>query len=566
MMKRAWLVLACAVFAAQAAGCHDSRRTQDSNTNWLRGCESTAECGAGELCACGVCTVACVEDAMCEAPGQPEAFCVEVEEDRCEGASRGAVCLERCERDLECRDGLSCIERACRLQTNAPPDAGGSETMDASNTALDAEALPADAGSEAATDSAAIADAARPGEIGEACGADLGCSAGLSCEEGTCRSPWSGAGCEPGSGNRPACDEEGGCAGDLVCHVDGTCIEPGQCDWSGRATLARIGDVGQLLSDATHLYWRDRGSEDALGNHLNDGAILRLNLADRAVETLVTGLGPDDGLLIDADSVYWIKRAPTGPNSELWSAPKEDSTDSTLLLSGEIRTWGQDGSYVYYTQAGNALARVRKDTGAIEPLQGVGDWSGPILVDSAAIYFNGSSGGIESVPLAGGAPTPVPDSMECILVGLGRSEIHCLESFGSTLRSLSKSADQSLNLALNVFASLLSIVAYGDHLYFPRFDGDDFDPVESLTWKRAPRVPGEIETLPSATVLPAGSHALAITVDDRGLFWARDGSLVRLVIADYQMASGPAQGAAGGPCYGDLSCDSGLSCVDTLCE
>lgn len=81
---------------------------------------------------------------------------------------------------------------------------------------------------------------------------------------------------------------------------------------------------------------------------------------------------------------------------------------------------------------------------------------------------------------------------------------------------------------------------------------------------RAPRVPGETETVLEVTI--PKSQALVFAVDDRGLFWVQDGRLMRKPLGESSRALAPEQGGLGGPCFGDFSCRGGLSCVDTVCQ
>jgi hypothetical protein len=50
------------------ASCSPQPESSGTNTNWLKACESSAQCGATARCLCGLCTEACVDEADC-APG-----------------------------------------------------------------------------------------------------------------------------------------------------------------------------------------------------------------------------------------------------------------------------------------------------------------------------------------------------------------------------------------------------------------------------------------------------------------------------------------------------------------
>jgi len=90
-------------------------RSTDSQTNWLRACQSDSECG-GLTCLCGVCTTACgADDACSELSG---AACVGASEPgaiaRCGGSALSApgLCLPRCE-DVPCPAGQMCVASVC---------------------------------------------------------------------------------------------------------------------------------------------------------------------------------------------------------------------------------------------------------------------------------------------------------------------------------------------------------------------------------------------------------------------------------------------------------------------
>jgi glucuronoarabinoxylan endo-1,4-beta-xylanase len=90
-------------------------RTTDSQTNWLRACQSDSQC-SGLSCLCGVCTYACGGNDACSA--LPGAACVAANEPgaiaRCGGSmpSGPGLCLPRCE-DAPCPDGQMCVASVC---------------------------------------------------------------------------------------------------------------------------------------------------------------------------------------------------------------------------------------------------------------------------------------------------------------------------------------------------------------------------------------------------------------------------------------------------------------------
>ena len=106
-----WLLLAL-------ISCSEQHRpaVEDSQTHWLRSCESSNSCGAGMDCICGRCVVTCQEHA-CSVPDR-ETQCVQPQTDALQSlcgaqVSEVAVCLESCAADTSCADGQQCIDGAC---------------------------------------------------------------------------------------------------------------------------------------------------------------------------------------------------------------------------------------------------------------------------------------------------------------------------------------------------------------------------------------------------------------------------------------------------------------------
>jgi hypothetical protein len=110
------------------------------------------------------------------------------------------------------------------------------------------------------------------------------------------------------------------------------------------------------------------------------------------------------------------------------------------------------------------------------------------------------------------------------------------------------------------------MTVYRNHMYFSYGRPEKYWIVA-----RAPLIPGETETIANLGVsncelcgLPWGG--VLAEVSDQGLFSIQDHRLVRQVIEDYASGPSPAQGATGAPCFGDQTCNAGLTCVDALCE
>lgn len=110
-------------FALVAAACNPKTSPQTgSQTNWLLGCETSAECATGLECVCGVCTATCLTEPACA--DLPGASCVAADHAGaialCSGKAPPInLCLPRCD-DSECGEGMSCVAGVCQPTARAP--------------------------------------------------------------------------------------------------------------------------------------------------------------------------------------------------------------------------------------------------------------------------------------------------------------------------------------------------------------------------------------------------------------------------------------------------------------
>ena len=107
---------ALALLAVLLAGpaCDDgTTEGANSNTNWLRVCENSADCGGHWDCLCGVCTATCVD--RCEAEGGACVAADTLAHDLLCGAEPSALCLRSCvaEDEAACADAEVCVNGAC---------------------------------------------------------------------------------------------------------------------------------------------------------------------------------------------------------------------------------------------------------------------------------------------------------------------------------------------------------------------------------------------------------------------------------------------------------------------
>jgi len=95
-----------------ASACEDGTSGgTNSNTNWLRVCDTAEDCGGAWDCLCGVCTATCTDG--CEID---EGACVPSDALAhgltCEAEASG-VCLRSCADETACAEGELCLNGAC---------------------------------------------------------------------------------------------------------------------------------------------------------------------------------------------------------------------------------------------------------------------------------------------------------------------------------------------------------------------------------------------------------------------------------------------------------------------
>ncbi len=108
-----WSAL-CAAFLA-VTSCGGGSPQVGSQTNWLRACDTSADCGK-LTCVCGVCTSTCTEDADCSGLGKAE--CASPSNDGAIAACGGkkpssGMCMVSCDGDAACPAGSLCVAGAC---------------------------------------------------------------------------------------------------------------------------------------------------------------------------------------------------------------------------------------------------------------------------------------------------------------------------------------------------------------------------------------------------------------------------------------------------------------------
>jgi hypothetical protein len=321
-----------------------------------------------------------------------------------------------------------------------------------------------------------------------------------------------------------------------------------------------VGYVLDMVLTRDSVYVLDTGTTDSLGNVHSDGGILRVPLDGDEPERLVTGRkAPMAPLLLDDDQLFWMEEG------EIWSAPRDGGADPIRLVPETYAFWSQDATHIYYASFPNAaeecdVLRVAKDTGDVQLLASGLRNPQTVLVDSQAVYVFGN--GFQTIPLTGGSPvafegpSPVGDAV------LGETTIfYVIGALGGIQEQPKQGGDVTYLVSGDAFAPK-GFAPYRDHVYFGGCALPSCGPPWPLM--RAPRAPGDPERLGTAPDDPT-QRGLGLAVGDRGFFWMDGNLLMHRDIPEYATAN-PAQGASGGPCFGDLGCDPGLTCIDTVCR
>jgi hypothetical protein len=121
-MMRTLISWGFALLATYLVGaCSESAQSGDTQTNWLKTCKVTGDCGSLE-CVCGRCTKSCdasdcnevASGAVCFPAGHQGV------QNICEGSEATAICLGSCDTEAQCGSDEQCLEGAC-VPSNASP-------------------------------------------------------------------------------------------------------------------------------------------------------------------------------------------------------------------------------------------------------------------------------------------------------------------------------------------------------------------------------------------------------------------------------------------------------------
>ncbi len=127
----------------------------NDDNGWLDSCDVTSQCKGALTCVCGVCTLPCEDDAICDRASGDEnsSSCVGPGAFSCRDGNESATCLASCDEHWDCPGGNTCQNGYCGdyddEDVNEPPIGGPRDGAIVYPT-LDAEIT--DAASDAAPD------------------------------------------------------------------------------------------------------------------------------------------------------------------------------------------------------------------------------------------------------------------------------------------------------------------------------------------------------------------------------------------------------------------------------
>ena len=130
------IVVALAALAFAATCCSPTPESSGTNTNWLRSCASSDECGSASRCACGLCTRECTSDDEC-APGICGSSLATAV--KCAGGQEQTVCLPGPRAPSACSEFPIATDTDLAPAAVAPCNVPGALLCEAFDAALPAE-------------------------------------------------------------------------------------------------------------------------------------------------------------------------------------------------------------------------------------------------------------------------------------------------------------------------------------------------------------------------------------------------------------------------------------------
>jgi hypothetical protein len=141
------VIVLTGIIGMGATGCTDGPQT-GGETHWMLTCSADGGCSPGQVCVCGVCTVACTDQSECDEAGLTDGACApgdsEAVQEMCAGdPSAAAICLRPCTTQSPACDLYEeCVlpasgEGFCARTQPGPSCSGGQQCPPSSTCSID---------------------------------------------------------------------------------------------------------------------------------------------------------------------------------------------------------------------------------------------------------------------------------------------------------------------------------------------------------------------------------------------------------------------------------------------
>jgi hypothetical protein len=452
-MTRLKLIAALCLFAGlSTVACSKAiKPLPDKNTNWLRACDSDAECGSELACLCGACTKACTSTRQCGAAAEA-AVCIEASDASLVAVCGrelevAGVCSATCDRDSDCAaqaKGLKCQSGLCVPRGEMP-----SETTEPTDDCEPGDMIASICHGRCPglneTAFATCGDDHRYGLcecIDPKCGPATDCAPGYTCLGNRCveaANTCNGVECEDGE----QCVDQlctkiladgFSMPGDVALTDDGWLYFVNTGTFSndefqydaafvrvpadGSAAPTRLAEdlnpIGRMTVEGDNAYWFSMSKEgrafQVMGATLPSGPVNAIFNTGEATSSLVAA----------ADWLYWMERATEDNGLKLMRAPRDlrDSPkvimdlaegDSSLIRRADRLYWGSKLG-VWSMSDGGDLQRLSRSAGS------AGDqFALAVAVDEAGVYWawsNAADIGLSMYDTEAQMSIPLTESMQ----------------------------------------------------------------------------------------------------------------------------------------------------------
>ncbi len=125
--------IVCSFASVHACGGNAQTDSTSGNTNWLKLCDTQADCGEDLSCLCNTCQAVCTQNSDCDVAGSGARCAAPSVETQCsEVTSQIHWCVKSCEMGSDCnRDDLTCRGETCVALASLDFDSGAADAANA---------------------------------------------------------------------------------------------------------------------------------------------------------------------------------------------------------------------------------------------------------------------------------------------------------------------------------------------------------------------------------------------------------------------------------------------------